>query len=109
MDLFVKSCITKIRKRGQRGLIWVHDIKDMSEANRYTRSHSSDKHSEIRLLMAEWLAHRTHIHEIVGCIPAYGRWRIKKPPAWATGDDNGSTVLLAVNEYLAIDKDASCT
>ena len=36
-------------------------------------------------------------------------WLIKNHPTWATGDDNGALAHSAVNEYLAIDRDANFT
>ncbi len=40
--------------------------------------------------MAEWLAHHTPNHKIVGLSPAKASRLIKNRPAWATGDDNGA-------------------
>ncbi len=48
-------------------------------------------------------------HKFVGSSPAKTGWLIKNRPAWATGDDNGASVHSAVNEYLAIDRDGTCT
>ncbi len=64
--------------------------------------------------MAEWLACRTPNprgpnHKIVGSSPAKASWLTKNCPAWATGDDNGSSVHSAINEYLTIDRDGNCT
>ncbi len=59
--------------------------------------------------MAEWLSRRTPNHKIVGSSPAKTSWLIKNRLAWATGGDNGASVHLAVNEYLAIDRDGNCT
>ncbi len=59
--------------------------------------------------MAEWLAHWTPNHQIVGSSPAEATWLIKNHSAWAMGDDNGAAVHSAVNEYLAIDRDDSCS
>ena len=44
--------------------------------------------------MAEWSARRTPNHNILGSSPAKASWLIKKRPAWATGDDNGTSVQL---------------
>ncbi len=58
--------------------------------------------------MAE-LAHQTPNHKIVCSSLAETTWLIKNHPAWVTGDDNGASVHLAINEYLAIDRDGNCT
>ncbi len=55
--------------------------------------------------MAEWLAHQTPSHKIVGSSPAKASRLIKNCPTWATDGDNGASVHSAVNEYLAIDND----
>ena len=49
--------------------------------------------------MAQWLASRPPNHKIVGSSPAKASWLIINCPAWATGDNNGVSVHLVVNEY----------
>ncbi len=59
--------------------------------------------------MAKWLACQTPNHKIMGLSPTKTSWLTKIHPVWATGDDKGVSVHLAVNENLAIDRDGNCT
>ncbi len=59
--------------------------------------------------MAEWLAHQTSNHKIVGLSPTEATRLSKKSSRVGYGDDSGAPVHSAVNEYLAIDRDGNCT
>ncbi len=45
-----------------------------------------------RVAMAEWLAHRTPNHKIVGSSPTKASWLTRNHPTWAMCDDNDVSV-----------------
>ncbi len=54
--------------------------------------------SYVRVAMAEWLAHRTPNHKIMGSSPTKTSWLIKNRPVWVTG----VSVHSAINENLRL-------